>query len=121
MREDFAQEARTLFGNRYPPWVTARRSRPDLTSVPVFVFHSIHPRRFEAQLHYLDANGYRTLDTTEFLRFLKGDYSLSGPSVLLTIDDGRHSVWTHAFPLLKRYGMKATCFLIPGLIPDAEP
>ena len=39
----------------------------------------------------------------------------SAPS-LLTFDDGRGSVWTVAAPLLRRHGMKAVVFLVPGRI-----
>jgi peptidoglycan/xylan/chitin deacetylase (PgdA/CDA1 family) len=39
-------------------------------------------------------------------------------SVLLTFDDGLKHVWTVAYPLLKKYGLRATCFLIPGCIPE---
>jgi hypothetical protein len=29
-------------------------------------------------------------------------------------------VWTIAYPLLKKYGLHATCYLIPGCIPDSD-
>jgi hypothetical protein len=41
-------------------------------------------------------------------------------SLLITFDDGLKHVWTVAYPLLKRYGLKATCFLIPGCIPEND-
>jgi peptidoglycan/xylan/chitin deacetylase (PgdA/CDA1 family) len=43
--------------------------------------------------------------------------------VLLTFDDGRASVWTVAAPLLRRRGMRAVSFVVPGRVPthDAGP
>ena len=38
----------------------------------------------------------------------------------LTFDDGLKHVWTVAFPLLKKYGLKATCFLITGCIAEND-
>jgi hypothetical protein len=40
---------------------------------------------------------------------------------VLTIDDGRTSVYTYAFPLLQKFEMRATVFLIPGYIPQQGP
>jgi len=38
---------------------------------------------------------------------------------MITFDDGLKHVWTVAYPLLKKYNLKAVCFLIPGCMnPD---
>jgi peptidoglycan/xylan/chitin deacetylase (PgdA/CDA1 family) len=37
--------------------------------------------------------------------------------VLLTFDDGRGSLWSVGYPLLKRYGMRGVVFLVPGRTP----
>jgi peptidoglycan/xylan/chitin deacetylase (PgdA/CDA1 family) len=111
-------EAQDLLGGRYPRFVTAARGATLHGEVPVFVFHSLEPASFEEQLGFLAANGYRTVDCDGFLRILSGE-APADRTVMLTIDDGRASVWTWGFPLLKKYGMTAVVFLIPGQIPEA--
>lgn len=103
----------------YPTFVTARSPQLLKGEIPVFLFHSIKPQIFEEQLQFLSLNGYRTVSTDEFYDFLTGRNSITEKSILLTIDDGRSSVWTFAYPLLKKYGFKATVFLIPGFTKEA--
>jgi len=117
---EFRQEAQWLRGGCYPDFVTARHAEVLDADVPVFVFHSIEPIEFEAQLAFLSDNGYRTLSADQFLDHLAGGQAAPRRSVLLTIDDGRASVWSFALPLLKKYEATAVVFLIPGYIPSAE-
>jgi hypothetical protein len=113
-------EAECLVRGHYPGFVTTRDAALDQGSVTVFMSHSIEPVEFERQLLHLADNGYTTLDVDAFLRHISGEASAPPRSVLLTIDDGRASVWTCGFPLLKKYQMKAVVFLIPGYITDRE-
>ena len=107
---------------RNAPGFVYKEKTPELEGeIPVFTFHMAHPDWFEAQCLYISENGYKTLDADEFL------YTLASPpgtqvkkTVLLTFDDGLKHVWTVAFPLLKKYNLKATCFLIPGCIPQGN-
>jgi peptidoglycan/xylan/chitin deacetylase (PgdA/CDA1 family) len=103
---------RDLLRRRYPPFVTGGElPRGD---VPVFVFHSLEPVRFGAQLAHLAANGYRTLGADEYLAVLQGRTPAPERAVVLTFDDGRGSLWTVGAPLLKRHGMMGIVFLVPG-------
>lgn len=106
-------EASCLVQRRYPRFVTAHEPTLADDDVPVFVFHSIEPAEFEAQLRYLVENGYNTLTGDAFLSHLEGEKA-PPRSVLLTIDDGRASVWTFGLPLLRKYALAAVVFLIPG-------
>jgi hypothetical protein len=112
-------EAGYFRNKMYPTFVTD--SSPELIKgeIPVFVYHSIEPKVFEEQLEFLSLNGYHTTTTEEFYDFLIGQKRPREKSVLLTIDDGRSSVWTFAYPLLMKYGFKATVFLIPGYTKEA--
>lgn len=114
------QEASWLRAGCYPDFVTAREPHVLDQDVPVFVFHSIDPVEFEAQLAFLADNGYRSLTGDQFFVHLTGGWPAPPRSVLLTIDDGRASVWSYALPLLEKYGMTAVVFLIPGYVPSAE-
>jgi peptidoglycan/xylan/chitin deacetylase (PgdA/CDA1 family) len=87
-------------------------------TLPVFVFHSVEPIRFEAQLRYLAENGYRSLDSRKFLEKCLAGSSKDSKNVVLTFDDATGSAWTVAYPLLRKYGFRGILFAIPGLIPD---
>jgi peptidoglycan/xylan/chitin deacetylase (PgdA/CDA1 family) len=107
-------ELKALLSGRMPAFAWGGRA---VGQVPVFVFHEVEPARFEAQLAYLRANGYRTLDADE----LADAWQSGGPAdgaVALTFDDATWTFWAFAFPLLRRYGFRAVLFAIPGLVPD---
>jgi Polysaccharide deacetylase len=111
-------EIRAILSGHMPPFVTAAGS-PAVTTPPVFVFHGIEPARFEAQLRYLSDNGYRTLGADELeARLRQRDRQSDARVVALTFDDATWTFWTYAYPLLRRHGMRAILFAIPGLVPD---
>ncbi len=87
-------------------------------NIPVFSFHSVKPELLEEQFRYLSENHYRTLDASSFNEILTGKNSGTRNSVVLTFDDGRKSLWTTAFPLLKKYNLKAVSFIVPSIIED---
>ncbi len=110
-------EARQFTGNSYPDFIVATRPRsPGVDCVPVFMLHSAIAAPFEAQLRHLARNGYQTIDCDTMLSFLRGDTVLSAPSVMLTFDDGERSLYRVAYPLLRKYGMKAVNFIVPGMV-----
>lgn len=108
-----------LLRTRYPPFVFGlpRRSR----QAPVFVYHEVDAAGFEADLRFLAENGYRTLGAGEFVACAGRAES----SVLLTFDDARRNFWEVVFPLLRRFGARATVFaptywIEPGAGEEAE-
>lgn len=110
----------TLLLRNAPSFVLRRNEDVASGEIPVFTFHTFQPERFERQCRHLAENGYRALSADEFASALAGTHRPPERAVLLTVDDGLKSVWTVAFPLLRKYGLRATCFLIPGVIPDAS-
>lgn len=69
---------------------------------------------FEEQLKYLKANDYKTLTLEQLYAYYKGDFKLKKNCkyVALTFDDGLKNYKTIVEPLLKKYDMKASCFVI---------
>lgn len=100
------------------------RLRPCL---PVLYYHHVHPGEtitpevFEAQLRFLRDRGWRTLSMGEGLEVLRGERPFEPKTCLLTFDDGWLDNWVFAFPLLERYGMRATIFVITRLVGDGPP
>ena len=90
-------------------------------SVPIFMYHAVgndcwgeeslfvKPEELEKQLQYLSENGYETI----FFEDLAHIEQYEKP-VMLTFDDGYDDNSTNLLPLLQKYGMKATIFLIAG-------
>ena len=103
------------------------------TQVPVVAFHSIandhdHQVRylslplsiFERQLQYLQRKGFQTVSLYDIHRFLADGAPLPPRAIALTFDDGFLDNWVHAFPLLKKYGMKATVFVATDFVDPSE-
>ncbi|MEA4921790.1 MAG: polysaccharide deacetylase family protein [Eubacteriaceae bacterium] len=76
--------------------------------------------RFDQQMRFLHDNGYRTLSMDEFYRWYKGEIQLPADSVLITFDDGYDSVYSNIYPILKKYGSKATSFVMDGVLPETH-
>ncbi|HLU20081.1 MAG TPA: polysaccharide deacetylase family protein [Pusillimonas sp.] len=97
-------------------------------SVPVLMYHhvspsdgaiTVSPKNFEDQLAWLARNGYCSLTTDEFAAHLQGE-PIADKSVLITFDDGYLDNWVYAYPLLKKYGYKATIFIVTSWVGEGE-
>lgn len=88
--------------------------------IPILMYHAIadvpttsltslfvRPSELEAQLKYISDNGYQTI-TFEDL----DNISAFSKPIMLTFDDGYRDNYDILFPLLKKYGLKATIFVI---------
>lgn len=75
---------------------------------------TVSPAQFAAELHALAAHGYRAISLTRLTDALLYGLPLPPRAVVFTFDDGRQSPWTHAVPLLRRYGFTAEFFMCAG-------
>jgi peptidoglycan/xylan/chitin deacetylase (PgdA/CDA1 family) len=99
-------------------------------SIPVFMYHHVNwhagdlvtlsPADFETHLRVLSEKGIQTLFLDELVEYLRGGKPLSRPAVALTFDDGHLDNWVYAFPLLKKYRVKATVFVVTSWMTDGE-
>ena len=78
--------------------------------------YSISPEDFEEDLIWLKNNGYITITSDELLEFLEKKEALPPKAVVISIDDGSWGVYKHAWPLLKKHGMKADLNVIGAQI-----
>jgi peptidoglycan/xylan/chitin deacetylase (PgdA/CDA1 family) len=78
---------------------------------------SVTPWAFARQIAWLAARGYRTMD-------LAGAVAAPGAAdsrcVILTFDDGYLEHYELVFPLLARYGFRATFFLVSGWLGQGD-
>jgi peptidoglycan/xylan/chitin deacetylase (PgdA/CDA1 family) len=99
-------------------------------AVPILTYHHVNPlegdmvtvslNHFEEQMAFLHRRGYQTLFVSELVEWMVGAKRLSKKSVVLTFDDGFWDNYEFAFPVLKRYGIKATIFIVTGWISEGK-
>lgn len=115
-----APELAALTRGLYPHFVFAGRPGELRGEVPVFHYHDVESAALDRDLSFLAANGYSTLTSDEFTWSLTGRTKPPPRAVLLTFDDGWRSLHTVAAPLLRRHGIRATAFLITGVMAPAR-
>ena len=107
------------FSYRYAWW----KSAVDYNYPRILMYHMIRdaisgkkfnslrvsPKNFEKQVKYLHDNGWHSYTMEESIR-LKNN--LPSKSVVITFDDGYQDNLTNALPILKKYGFKATIYLV---------
>lgn len=95
--------------------------------VPIMTYHNVEsitpprqnwvsPERFEWQMAYLKKHHYKVIPLNELVDAIINQKLISYKSVVITFDDGYENNYTHAFPILKKYGFPATIFLVSDFI-----
>lgn len=92
------------------------------TQVPILMYHHlsedvtnsemVSPEQFEAQIRALSEAGYTGVSFDELQAYVLRGEPLPEKPVVITFDDGYRSNYTLAYPILRKYGMKATIFAI---------
>lgn len=77
---------------------------------------SVLPDDFAAQMDYLKRNDYHTITPDELYASLAGEADLPENPVLITFDDGYKDNYQNAYPILKKYGFKATVFVVTSFM-----
>ena len=90
--------------------------------LPVIMYHEVKPwkpgkdavlpEEFENDLKYLADNGYTAVTVAELIDYVYLGEPLPNKPVMLTFDDGYYNNYVHAFPLLKKYGVKMVLSVI---------
>jgi hypothetical protein len=73
------------------------------------------PEYFEKQLIYIKKN-YSVIDLSTYYNIRQGNATPPKNPLVITIDDGFLDNWIWAFPLLKKYNLKATIFVSPEMV-----
>ena len=98
--------------------------------VPVIMYHSVGiPDKkwnfnyltcpytvFESQLKWMKNMDIKTIFLDELYQYMSKGIEIPNNSIVITFDDGYCDNWVFAYPLLKKYDMKATIYVNPEFI-----
>ena len=99
--------------------------------VPVLMYHNFYDKEkdesaknnnyveihdFENQLKYLTDNNYYFPSWNELKSFIEGKTCLPEHSVVITVDDGDASFFDLAIPVIQKYNVKVTAFLVTSWV-----
>ncbi|MDA1007283.1 MAG: polysaccharide deacetylase family protein [Verrucomicrobia bacterium] len=76
----------------------------------------IRTSTFETQMEALKTLNLPVISLEQFLLWKRGEANIPPRSVLITIDDGWKSVYTDAYPVLKKYGYPFTVYLYKNYV-----
>ncbi|HVE58930.1 MAG TPA: polysaccharide deacetylase family protein [Pyrinomonadaceae bacterium] len=74
------------------------------------------PQKFERQIAYLKKKGFEFYTASELIKFYRANGEFPRKAIAVTFDDGWKDNYRNAFPVLKKYGAKATIFLVTSCI-----
>lgn len=91
-----------------------------LDSTDLFSFYVqpgvyVTKKTFEMQMQYL-SNRYHVISFEELIEDLKKGVAIRRNTCVITFDDGWRDTYTHASPVLNKYGLPATVFLVSDYI-----
>lgn len=106
--------------------------RPDELFIPILMYHHIRtnpmpnnpvwanlnvsPDKLNQQLYYFFTHNYHAITLNQLFDAVTGKTNLPNNPVVITFDDGYRNFYENAFPLLKKYNMKATEFVITQVV-----
>jgi peptidoglycan/xylan/chitin deacetylase (PgdA/CDA1 family) len=73
---------------------------------------TISRKRFASHLNALKDSDYNVISMEQFVQFMKNGQSVPQNAILITFDDGYESVYTQAYPKLKKMNMAGTTFIV---------
>lgn len=82
---------------------------------------SVPPEMFEAQIKLLVDNGFTAITLFDLYSQLATGQTLPAKPIVLTFDDGYLDDYQNAFPILKKYGLTGTFFVLTGPADVKDP
>ncbi|HIU24996.1 MAG TPA: polysaccharide deacetylase family protein [Candidatus Copromorpha excrementigallinarum] len=118
--------------NHYLKEMLASAETTDAREVelPIIMYHSImeskgvknryivSPDTFEKDLRYIKKKGYTPVFMKDVISFVEGGGSLPKKPIVITFDDGYYNNYYYAYPLLRKYNMKAVISIVGKMTDD---
>jgi peptidoglycan/xylan/chitin deacetylase (PgdA/CDA1 family) len=98
------------------PILTYHLVREDLPSTNLV----ISKKNLEEQIRYLRSSGYVSISLQDLLDWIQTGKSLPPQPVILTFDDGYLDCYENAWPILAKYEMRFTVFLVSDQVGSAN-
>lgn len=99
------------------------------THIPVLLYHNfqyeytadkavitVTPERFDEHMAALVSNGYTAITFEDVYNASMSKFSLPEKPVIVSFDDGYETNYNYAFPVLEKYGIKATIFVVASTV-----
>ena len=102
----------------------------DSVQLPIIMYHSImetkesdnryivSPKTFEQDLRYIKKHGYTPVFMKDVIAFAEGRGKLPKKPIVITFDDGYYNNYYYAYPLLRKYNMKAVISIVGKMADD---
>jgi len=93
--------------------------------VPILAYHqvsieddiySVTATQFEEQMNYLQEKGYTAISLEQLNNFYEGAGALPAKPIIITFDDGYEDNYLAALPIMEKYNMRSTIFIVTGLV-----
>ena len=101
--------------------------------VPIAMYHSVNPvmrqevkrliispETFERQMRFLKSHHYNVLPLNSVATLIKEKKKIPSKTIAITFDDGYKDNYIYAFPILKKYHLPATVFIITDEVGRAD-
>jgi O-antigen biosynthesis protein len=95
-------------------------------AIPILMYHSLDKESgdrwtlstslFAEHMKWLSEHDYRSMTVSAFVKARRAAASLPPRTVVITFDDGLRDFLTEAMPVLQRYGLVATLYVVTGLV-----
>jgi peptidoglycan/xylan/chitin deacetylase (PgdA/CDA1 family) len=99
-------------------------------TIPILMYHEVakggasslvvSPENFAKQMEFLHKSGYKVISLDEFVSGINEGKGFMPKTVVITFDDGLNGNYLNAFPVLAKYKMPATIFLVTGSVSVKE-
>ena len=95
------------------------------SGVPILAYHqvgdeddiySVTAPQFEEQMSYLQRKGYHAITLEQLFDFYEGKGTLPDQPIIITFDDGYEDNLLAALPIMQKYNMRSTLFIVSGLV-----
>lgn len=131
-----AQTTRKVVVKKKTSSSTSTKVNTSKRGLPVLMYHFFYDKSkgekgtdnnfmevsaFEEQMKYLADNNYYFPSWSEVEAYVNGTKTLPEKSVVITIDDGAASFVKYAIPIIEKYNVKATSFVVTSWNGDTLP
>jgi peptidoglycan/xylan/chitin deacetylase (PgdA/CDA1 family) len=114
----------------YAPPATANPVKLPARSVVILCYHSLGEKpdspydidsaEFRDQMNFIAQNQYHVLSLSQVVAMLKDKQPIPDSAVVITFDDGYETVYTNAWPVLRRLGFPFTIFIYTNFVGSAS-